>query len=202
MTQRGGGPQQTYEVLMAVKGTATGTLIGRTSYPSLNCAGNLQLQSAHVNSYVFREQIYLGAKHCASGGTIFATVSGNSLSWRWIATGVRVVGVLHRSSSNVTITGAVTATLTAQPRQCSTSGHVHTIQVDGPDNGGADVTLTVTDQQKGGWAQILRGGKVYLYKGSGSLVVTPTTATFTHVVMPEDDGFGDGTVTVNGDITC
>jgi hypothetical protein len=102
----------------------------------------------------------------------------------------------------VTITGAVKAILTAAPNRCSVSSSVHTIQVSGRDSGGADVTLTVTDQQKGGWAQILRGGRVYFYKGTGKLVVTPTSATFTHVVMPENDGFGNGTVSVNGTITC
>ena len=203
VTQHGTGvPRQTYEVLMAVKATTTGTLVGRTVYPSLNCAGQLQLSSAHGTSYVFREQIFLGPKRCATGGTIFATVSGNSLSWRWVANGVQIVGVLQRAYSNVTITGAVHATLTAAPNQCSLSRSVHTIQVTGRDSGGADVTLTVTDQQKGGWAQILRGGRLYFYKGKGKLVVTPTSATFTDVVMPENDGIGNGTVSVNGTVTC
>ena len=155
---------------MAVKATTTGTLVGRTVYPSLNCAGQLQLSSAHGTSYVFREQIFLGPKRCATGGTIFATVSGNSLSWRWVANGVQVVGVLQRAYSNVTITGGVHARLTAAPNQCSLSRSVHTIQVTGRDSVGADVTLTVTDQQKGGWAQILRGGKLYLYKGNGEAI--------------------------------
>jgi hypothetical protein len=102
-------------------------------------------------------------------------------------------------ANHVTVTGALQATLTARPQECSISGNVHTIQIKGPDSGGADVTLTVTDQKN--YAQILSGGKVYFFK-SGKLTVTATTASFAAVVMPEDDGFGHGTVTVNGTITC
>ena len=64
------------------------------------------------------------------------------------------------------------------------------------------MSLTVTDQQNGGWAQILPGIKAYVYKGKGKLVVTPTSASLTDVVMPEVDGSGHGIVTLNGNITC
>ena len=198
VTQAGQGA---YEVLMAVKPSG-GTLIGRTAYPSLNCEGNLALRVAHGNSYVFQEHIYLGAARCSSGGTITVTVSGNSMSWRWVENGTHVVGVLHRAVTDVTITGAARATLTALPHQCSTSGGVRTIQVLGSDSAGVSVVLTVTDQQKGGWGQILIGVKLYFYEGKGKLAVTSTGASFTHVVMPENDGSGQGTVTVNGHLSC
>ena len=52
VTQRGAAATpQSYQVLMAVKATAGGTLIGRTAYRGLNCAGQLQLRNAHGNSY-------------------------------------------------------------------------------------------------------------------------------------------------------
>ena len=99
----------------------------------------------------------------------------------------------------MTITGTLNATLTARPQECSTSGNVHTIQISGSDSGGADVTLTVTDQKN--YAQILSGGKLYFFK-KGKLTVTAASAPLSAVVMPEDDGFGHGTVTVNGTIAC
>ena len=198
VTQRGHGA---YEVLMAVKPSA-GTLIGRTAYPSLDCEGNLALRAAHGNSYVFREQIYFGGTRCSSGGTISVTVSGNSMSWRWAENGTQVVGVLHRAGTRVTITGSVRATLTALPRQCSTSGAVRTIQIDGTDSQGATVTLTVTDQQKGGSGQLFVGAKLYAYHGEGRLTVTAAGASFSHVVMPENDGSGHGAVTINGHVSC
>jgi len=49
--------------------------------------------SVHGSSYVYRKQINVGRSRCSSGGTIDAIVTGASLSWRWTATGIEVVGV-------------------------------------------------------------------------------------------------------------
>ena len=204
VTQQGSGAApQTYEVEMAVKPTATGTLIGRTVYPSLNCAGNLQPRSAHGNSYVFHEQITVGRKQCSSGGTIFATVSGNSLSWRWVANGIQVVGVLHRALSHVTITGAFDTTLLGDS-QCYANGGTHVIELRGYDKAGGSVVVSVSDQQTGGFAQVSRGLDLYKYEGKGRLIFTGTRASLTHVVMAPYGPFGTpaGAVTVNGILTC
>ena len=135
---------------------------GHAGYPDLNCGGELQLRSAHGTSYVYRERITSGRNNCSDGGTIFAKVSGSSMSWRWVVTGITVVavlghpGVTGRARPDVDLSSRnqlrddhryVDATLTARPQECSTSGNVHTIQISGSDSGGADVTLTVTDQK-------------------------------------------------------
>jgi hypothetical protein len=44
--------------------------------------------------HVYRERITSGPKQCGGGGTIYATVLGGSMSWRWVATGIVVVGEL------------------------------------------------------------------------------------------------------------
>ncbi len=103
------------------------------------------------------------------------------------------------TANHVVIGGLYHATLTARPNECSVSGNVHTIQIKGLDSQGVSTVLTVTDQKN--YAQVLRGIKLYFYK-SGKLTVTPSTATFTNVVMPESDGFGHGTITVNGTVAC
>ena len=203
VTQHGPGAYKTsYDVLMKVVGRRPGDIVGRIGYAPLNCAGELALISVHGASYVYRERILVGRKQCTSGGTIYTTVSGNSMSWRWVAGGVTVRGVLGRSGSHVRITGALTATLTARPQECSSLKGVQTIQLRGLDSGGAEVVLTVTDQQKGGWAQILIGDTAYVFQGKGRLTVTPLNASFSNVVMPNTDPAGHGTVTVNGNMHC
>jgi hypothetical protein len=94
VTQHGPGTTtQHYFVEMTVTAGTVGSVAGEITYPSLNCGGTLQLLSIHGSSYVYREQINVGRSRCSSGGTIDATVTGASLSWRWTAPGIEVVGV-------------------------------------------------------------------------------------------------------------
>ena len=95
VTQHGPGvTAQNYFVEMTVTGSRPGAMAGTISYPSLHCGGQLQLSSAQGILHVFRERITSGRKHCGGGGTIYATVLGGSMSWRWVATGIVVVGEL------------------------------------------------------------------------------------------------------------
>ena len=98
VTQYGPGSNtQSYPVIMIVKGDSpTGAIVGGIRYPSLACGGQLQLSRFQGASYVYREHIISGRKQCADGGTILANVSGNSMSWHWVARGVEVLGVLAR----------------------------------------------------------------------------------------------------------
>jgi hypothetical protein len=203
VTQHGSGSSTTsYYVLMKVVGSKPGSVVGRIGYAPLNCVGELTLISVHGVRYVYRERIFVGRTRCESGGTIYVTVSGNSMSWRWLAAGVTVVGVLSRSGSHVIITGALTATLTARPGECSVDKGVHTIQLTGLASSGAPVILTVTDQQKGGWGQILSHDTFYVFQGKGRLTVTPLNASFSNVVMTDTGPPVGGTVTINGNIHC
>ena len=95
VTQHGPGTTtQNYFVEMTVTGNSPGTIAGTISYPSLHCGGQLQLSSAQGFLHVYRERITSGPKQCGGGGTIYATVLGGSMSWRWVATGIVVVGEL------------------------------------------------------------------------------------------------------------
>src|ERR1019366_4518607 len=95
VTQHGPGTTKlSYDVEMTVTGKGPRASAGTISYPSLKCAGELQLLSAPGIFQVYRERITVGRKQCSTGATIFATVLGNYMSWRWVATGINVVGVL------------------------------------------------------------------------------------------------------------
>jgi hypothetical protein len=83
-----------YDLTMNVTGVAPGAIAGTTSYPSLKCGGQLQLTSASGVLSVYRERITSGPKGCGSGGTIYATVLGGFMSWRWVVPGITVLGVL------------------------------------------------------------------------------------------------------------
>lgn len=139
--------------------------------------------------------LYTIAAHGSTSTTAATTTTSTSPPAPTATAGAEV--------NHVTITGAVTATLTARPNECDTSGGVRTIQIMGSDANGANVVMTVTDQD-GGHAQILGGGgSAYAFQGKGMLTVTATSASFTDVVMPDATGFGHGTkVTVNGTIAC
>lgn len=101
VTQYGPGPHTlSYDVQMKVTGSTPGEVAGTIRYPSLSCGGQLQLSSAQDTRFVYRERITFGRKECFDGGTIFATVSGDSMSWRWVARGSEVLGVLSRSDSS------------------------------------------------------------------------------------------------------
>jgi hypothetical protein len=86
-----------YNVLMNVTSDAPGAVVGTTRYPSLACGGEIQLRGTQDTRYVYRERITFGRKLCFDGGTIFATVSGSSMSWRWVGRGSEVLGVLRRA---------------------------------------------------------------------------------------------------------
>jgi hypothetical protein len=95
VTQHGPGTTtQSYFVEMTVTGSTPGAIAGTISYPSLHCGGQLQLSSAQGILHVYRERITSGPKQCGGGGTIYATVLGGSMSWRWVATSIVVVGEL------------------------------------------------------------------------------------------------------------
>jgi hypothetical protein len=95
VTQHGPGTTtQRYFVEMTVTGSTQGATAGTTSYPSLHCSGQLQLSSAQTILHVYQEQITSGRKQCGGGGTIYATVLGGSMSWRWVAAGIVVIGAL------------------------------------------------------------------------------------------------------------
>ena len=95
VTQHGPGTTiQSYFVEMTVKGSAPGATAGTIDYPSLHCSGHLQLSSAQGILQVYREQITSGPSGCGTGGTIYAMVLGGSMSWRWVAPGIVVVGSL------------------------------------------------------------------------------------------------------------
>lgn len=101
VTQYGPGHETLrYAVQMKVTGSTVGEVAGTIRYPSLSCGGDLQLSSAQGARFVYRERITYGRKECFDGGTIFATVSGDSMSWRWVARGSEVLGVLSRSSTS------------------------------------------------------------------------------------------------------
>ena len=98
VTQYGPGTNTLrYVVKMNVDviGRTPGKIVGTTLYPSLHCGGRLRLTGAEGIRYVYRERITFGPKSCGSGGTIFATVSGNSMSWHWVARGIEVAGTLR-----------------------------------------------------------------------------------------------------------
>jgi hypothetical protein len=95
VTQHGPGTTtQRYFVEMTVKSSTPGATAGTTNYPDLHCSGQLQLSRAQGILHVYHEQITSGGQQCGSGGTIYATVLGGSMSWRWIATGIVVLGYL------------------------------------------------------------------------------------------------------------
>jgi hypothetical protein len=84
-----------YDVEMNITGSTPGAIAGTIRYPSLNCAGQLQLTRAQGGVlYIYREHITSGGGSCSAGGTIYATVLGGSMSWRWVATGIEVSGEL------------------------------------------------------------------------------------------------------------
>jgi hypothetical protein len=58
--------------------------------------GELQLSRASGQHYVFRERITTGRSRCFDGGRIIATVSGDSMSWRWVGSNSEVLGKLAR----------------------------------------------------------------------------------------------------------
>lgn len=95
VTQHGPGTTTlSYFTEMTVTGSTLGAIAGTTSYPSLHCGGQLKLISAQGILHVYRERITSGPKRCSDGGTIYATVLGGSMSWRWVAPGIAVVGEL------------------------------------------------------------------------------------------------------------
>jgi len=104
------------------------------------------------------------------------------------------------STNHVTITGAVTATLTSKP-DCSVLGSVHTIQQKGTDSTGAEVIATMTDG-KNGIAQVLRGGSLFGFQGQGKVTVGATSVTLDGAVMTDIGPDQRGDVFVNGTITC
>jgi hypothetical protein len=95
VTQHGPGTKTlSYFMEMTVKGTTPGAIVGTIDYPSLHCGGQLQLRSAQGILHVYRELITSGRQQCSTGATIYATALGGALAWRWVATGIVVVGEL------------------------------------------------------------------------------------------------------------
>jgi hypothetical protein len=97
VTQYGPGDTTArYRLRMKVTKTEQGVRAGSISYPGLRCAGELQLSRASGQHYVFRERITSGRNRCYDGGRITATVSGGSMSWRWVGSNNEVLGKLSR----------------------------------------------------------------------------------------------------------
>ena len=95
VTQHGpGATTQSYFVEMTVTGSTPGVIAGTISYPNLPCSGQLRLLSAQGILHVYREEITSGRTQCSAGGTIYTTVLGGAMAWRWVATDIVVVGAL------------------------------------------------------------------------------------------------------------
>ena len=86
VTQHGPGTTtRGYFTELTVTGSTQGAIAGKIDYPDLHCGGRLRLTNARGIVHVFREQITSGRANCGSGGTIYATVLGGAMSWRWVA---------------------------------------------------------------------------------------------------------------------
>ena len=97
VTQYGPGDETSdYPVEMTITSTDQGAAAGTVEYPTLSCGGELRLSRGSGQGYVFRERITSGRKQCTDGGAISATVSGDSMDWRWVGPGVEVLGTLSR----------------------------------------------------------------------------------------------------------
>jgi hypothetical protein len=97
VTQYGPGQKtERYPTVMTVTADEPGAVAGTIRYPSLGCGGELQLRGTEASRHIYREHITSGRKRCYDGGTIFASVSRGSMSWRWVGSGNEVVGVLRR----------------------------------------------------------------------------------------------------------
>jgi len=95
VTQHGPGKTTLgYFVQMTTTDGAPGASAGTTSYDSLHCAGRLTLTSAQGILHVYRERITSGIGQCGEGGMIYTTVLGGAMAWRWVATGIEVLGEL------------------------------------------------------------------------------------------------------------
>ncbi len=95
VTQHGPGKTTLgYFVQMTTTDSTPGARAGTTSYDSLHCAGKLTLTSAQGVVHVYRERITSGLRQCGDGGTIYTTVLGGAMAWRWVATGIEVLGEL------------------------------------------------------------------------------------------------------------
>jgi len=95
VTQHGPGKTTlAYFAQMTTIDSAPGASAGTTSYDSLHCAGKLTLTSAQGILHVYRERITSGVTQCGNGGTIYATVLGGAMAWRWIVPGIEVLGEL------------------------------------------------------------------------------------------------------------
>ncbi len=93
VTQHGPGKTTLgYFVQMTTTDSTPGASAGTTSYDSLHCAGKLTLTSAQGVVHVYRERITSGLRQCGDGGTIYTTVLGGAMAWRWVATGIEVLG--------------------------------------------------------------------------------------------------------------
>ncbi len=95
VTQHGPGKTTLeYFAQMTTVDSTPGVSAGTTSYDSLHCAGKLTLTSAQGILHVYRERITSGVKECGNGGTIYATVLGGAMAWRWVVPGIEVLGEL------------------------------------------------------------------------------------------------------------
>ena len=95
VTQHGPGKTTLgYFAQMTTTDSVPGASAGTTSYDSLHCAGKLTLTSAQGILHVYRERITSGVKQCGNGGTIYATVLGGEMAWRWVVPGIEVLGEL------------------------------------------------------------------------------------------------------------
>jgi len=95
VTQHGPGKTTLeYFAQMTTIDSTPGASAGTTNYDSLHCAGRLTLTSAQGILHVYRERITSGVKQCGNGGTIYTTVLGGAMAWRWIAPGIEVLGEL------------------------------------------------------------------------------------------------------------
>ncbi len=95
VTQHGPGTtRQSYFVEMTVTGSTPGVIAGTISYPNLPCGGRLRLLSAQGILHIYREEITSGRTQCSAGGTIYTTVLGGAMAWRWVAADIVVTGEL------------------------------------------------------------------------------------------------------------
>jgi hypothetical protein len=97
VTQYGPGDETSeYPVEMTITAADQGADAGTTDYPTIPCSGELQLSRGEGQHFVFRERITSNRKRCSDGGTISVTVSGDSMSWRWVGAEAEVLGTLTR----------------------------------------------------------------------------------------------------------
>ena len=91
---QGGGPPWPVMVLLSSDGD------GSADYPSLGCAGRLELKDRLDKGYRFREKLYKGHGRCVDGGQVTLHLVGRGLLhylWEDLRSGESAAGLLRKS---------------------------------------------------------------------------------------------------------